>query len=304
MKLEVKREIKRYIMMVVACCLYAFSLDCFLVPNNIVAGGISGLSVVLANYIPISKGVIIIMCNIPILLICIKQEGIKFTINCLITTGVLGLMTSLFEFIPPVVKDDGIMGAVFGGVIQGVSIGIFCKYRVSSGGTELLGRFLHNRIPAISIPIFTGTLDGVIVIAGAVVCRNIQNVLFALIVIFLASKLTDMVITGLNKSKICYIITDKADMVGEYLINHSPRGVTKMDGIGMYTRLPKGVLMTVVKAGQLTELREMVSDLDPQAFIIVSDTSEVLGNGFKNIKSEDMLEHEKRKKSKKKSTSN
>ena len=76
----------------------------------------------------------------------------------MITTGVLGLMTSLFEFIPPIVQDDGIMGAVFGGVIQGISIGIFCKYRVSSGGTELLGRFLHNRIPALSIPIYTGIL--------------------------------------------------------------------------------------------------------------------------------------------------
>ena len=103
---------------------------------------------------------------------------------------------------------------------------------------------------------------------------------------------------------VTYIIWGKIDLskleIGNYLINHSPRGVTKIDGVGMYSKLDKGILMTVVKAGQLNELKEMVSAIDSKAFVIVSDTSEVLGNGFKEIKNEDMLAHEKSFKMKKK----
>ena len=109
-----------------------------------------------------------------------------------------------------------------------------------------------------------------------------------------------MIIIGLNKSKLCYIVTDMPDEIGNYLISHSPRGVTKLEGVGMYSKVNKGVLMTVVKAGQLNELKEMVSSIDSKAFVIVSDTSEVLGNGFKEIKNEDMVAHENRLKFKKK----
>lgn len=300
MSFDIKKEIKRYIMMIIACILYAFSLDCFLISNNIVAGGISGLSTLLAKYIPISVGLLIIICNIPILIISFLREGTKFTINCLITTLTLGLMTSLLEYLPPVVEGDSLMGAVFGGVIQGAAIGLFCKYRVSSGGTELVGRFLHTLIPAFSIPVFTALLDGVIVVSGAICMKSIENVLYALIVIFLSAKVSDLVIVGMNKSKLCYIISSKPDEVGEFLIKNSPknspRGITKLNGVGMYTKNEKGILMTVVKRSQLTLVKELVAQVDDKAFVIVSETSEVLGNGFKQIKDEDMISLENRKK--------
>lgn len=296
MSFDLKKEIKRYIMMIIACVLYAFSLDCFLISNNIVAGGISGLSTLLAKYIPISVGILIIICNIPILIISFLREGTKFTINCLITTVTLGLITTAFEYLPPVVEGDSLMGAVFGGVIQGVAIGLFCKYRVSSGGTELVGRFLHTLIPALSIPVFTAFLDGIIVISGAICMKSIENVLYALIVIFLSAKVSDLVLVGLNKSKLCYIISTKPDEVGEFLIQNSPRGVTKLSGVGMYTKKEKGILMTVVRKGGLQTLKELVAQIDENAFVIVSDTSEVLGNGFKQIKDEDMISSENRKK--------
>lgn len=97
MNINLKKEIKRYFMMILACVLYAFSLDCFLVPNSIVAGGISGLATLLSRYIPISVGIIIIACNIPILIISFFEEGVKFTINCLVTTVCLGLATTLLQ---------------------------------------------------------------------------------------------------------------------------------------------------------------------------------------------------------------
>lgn len=295
MKKEVKKEIRRYFFMVVACVLYAFALECFLVPSSIVAGGISGLATVIHKFINLEVGVIIILCNIPILIISVKSQGIKFTLNCLITTLVLGTATTLMSKFDQIVKDERMLNAVFGGLIQGAAIGLFCKYRVSSGGTELVGRFLHNLFRGISIPVFTAILDSIIVITGAIVMKDVSNLFYALIVIFISSKISDMILVGLNNSKLCYIITDYPDKIGDFLISHSPRGVTKIDGIGMYTKTQKGVLMTVVKNNQIQELKEFVTVLDSNAFVIVSNTTEVLGNGFKTINEDEELSLKKEK---------
>lgn len=282
-KMTFKHEARRYTFMVIACVVYAFSFQCFLVPSNIVAGGISGLTIVVGKYVNLKLGTITLILNIPILLICLKQMGLKFTLNCLLTTFVLSRCIDLFSYVDPIIKDDRIINAVFGGFIQGIAIGLFCKYRVSSGGTELLGRFMHNVLKFFSIPVFTAIFDGIIVITGAIVMKDVSNVFYALIVIFISSRVSDIILVGINQSKLCYIISDEAEVIGEFLIHHSPRGVTKISGIGMYTKMEKGILMTVVKGHQVQELKEIVMALDPKAFVIVSQTYEVLGNGFKLI---------------------
>lgn len=287
MKVNYKQEIKRYLYMILACTLYAFSFKCFLASSNIVAGGISGLSIVIKRYINIGNGIIMLIFNVPMIIFSLKSLGIKFTINCLITSMVLSFIIELFDFVPPIIEDDRLMNAVFGGVIQGVAIGLFCKYKVSSGGTELMGRFLHNVCRGISIPVFTAVCDSIIVLTGAIVMKDLSNLFYALIVIFISSRLSDMILLGINQSKLCYIISNDADKIGEFLIKHSPRGITKINGTGMYSKAERGILMTVVKANQVQELKEFVMFLDPNAFVIVSSTYEVLGNGFKNIDKED-----------------
>lgn len=279
-------EIKRYCFMIIACILYAFAFQCFLVPSSIVAGGVSGLSIVIRQFLNIGNGIIMLIVNVPLILFSLKSLGLKFTINCLITTVVLSATIEIFAYVPPLQKDK-LMNAVFGGVIQGVGIGLFCKYKVSSGGTELAGRFIHNMIKGLSIPVCTAICDSIIVVTGAIVLREVSNVFYALIVIFISSRVSDMILVGINQSKLCYIISDDADKIGEILLNHSPRGITKINAMGMYTKKDRGILMTVVKANQVQELKEYVMVLDPKAFVIVSSTYEVLGNGFKNIDKDD-----------------
>ncbi len=286
-KFNYKQEIRRYTFMVVACILYAFSFQCFLVPSDIVAGGVSGLSIIVTHFVNIGNGVIMLIVNVPMILFSLKSLGLKFTINCLITSVVLSFVIELFGFLPPIMQDDRLMNAVFGGVVQGIALGLFCKYKVSSGGTELMGRFLHNIFKGVSIPVFTAICDSIIVITGAIVMNDVSNLFYALIVIFISSRLSDMILVGINQSKLCYIISDNADRIGEFLIENSPRGITKIEGTGMYTKTERGILMTVVKANQVQELKDYVMVLDPKAFVIVSSTYEVLGNGFKNIDKDD-----------------
>ena len=185
-------------------------------------------------------------------------------------------------FVKPL-TDNKILAAAYGGILQGVGIGLFIKYETSSGGTELLGRITNHVIPFGSIATHVALFDALVVIVGAIALTNLENILYALILIFVSAKVSDLLVLGLNKAKLCYIITTKAEEISEFLISHSPRGVTLINGEGMYSKQPKGVLLTCVKNGQIASLKLSIKQLDENAFVIVTDANEVYGKGFKHI---------------------
>lgn len=279
---KLKFEMKRYFFMVVASLCYALALDMFMVPNGIVAGGVTGVSTILNLVTGLGVGVFSIALNLPILLLGLRSQGFPFILRCLLTTLVLGFFIDFFAFLP-VITENPVMASLYGGVAQGVALGLFCRFNVSSGGTELLARVLQPRLPAISLGNTIAILDGVVVLAGSFVLKNPENVLMALIVIFISAKVSDLIITGMDYAKMCYIITDKPDEMGEMLLRSSPRGITKLEGVGMYTKAAHHVLLTVIRKPQLNQLRRVVEEVDPQAFLIVSETTEVLGAGWKPL---------------------
>ena len=269
--------------MLFGCLAYALSTVLFLSPNSIVAGGVTGLSVminILNENIPI--GMISIALNLPILLLAVKFCGMKFVLRCLLTISVLGVMTDLLMFLPSI-TDDAILASLYGGICQGIGIGFFVKYEFSSGGTELLGRMVSKWTRVLKIPICVGILDGIVVVLGTIVTQNFNNMLYALIVIFVSTKLSELVLMGVEKSKFCFIMTDYGREISKTLIERSPRGITMLDGEGMYTSKKRDVLMTCVKSRQLTELKMIVKSIDPSAFIIVNDSVEVRGKGFRSL---------------------
>lgn len=277
------RKFEGYFFMLFGCLAYALSTVLFLAPNSIVAGGVTGLSVllnILNENIPI--GMISIAINLPILLLGIKFCGWKFILRCLLTITVLGTFTDLLSFLPSI-TEDGVLASLYGGICQGVGIGCFVKYEFSSGGTELLGRLVSRWTKVLKIPLCVGILDGMIVVLGSIVTKNFNNMLYALIVIFVSTKLSEMILVGIEKSKFCIIITDKGKEISETLIAHSPRGVTLLDGQGMYTGAAHNVLMTCVKNRQLTQLKQLVREVDDHAFIIINDSAEVRGKGFRAL---------------------
>ena len=175
------------------------------------------------------------------------------------------------------------MASLYGGVCQGIGIGLFVRYEFSSGGTELLGRIISRFIKILNIPVCVGILDGIIVVLGAVVTKNPNNMLYALIVVFVSTKVSEVLLVGLYKSKLCIIITDKGKEISEMLLHNSPRGITMLEGQGMYTQKEHDVLLTCVKNGQLTQLKQIVKSIDSHAFIIINDSAEVRGQGFKSL---------------------
>ena len=283
------KELKRYLFMIVGCLCYAASLGVFLIPNEIVGGGVSGAASLIQIITGLPAGIFIVLINVPILIFGFRLMGWKFIIRCFITTATLGLCTELWTFLAEQttlnqLTRNPLLAALYGGLLQGIGIGLFIKYETSSGGTELLGRITHHVIPFGSIATHVALFDGVVVIAGAFALENSENILHALILIFVSAKVSDLIVMGLTKSKMCYIITTKAQEISEYLISHSPRGVTLINGEGMYSKQPRGVLLTCIKNHQIESLKNMVKQLDQDAFLIVCDANEVYGKGFNRIK--------------------
>ena len=286
---RILKEIKRYLFMVVGCLCYAASLGVFLIPNEIVGGGVSGAASLIQILTGWPAGIFIVLINVPILIFGFRLMGWKFIVRCFITTTVLGLCTELWDYLAEQttlnkLTRNPLLAALYGGLLQGVGIGLFIKYETSSGGTELLGRLTHHVMPFGSIATHVALFDGIVVIVGAFALENPENVLHALILIFVSAKVSDLVVMGLSKAKMCYVITTKAEEISEYLISHSPRGVTLINGEGMYSKQPKGVLLTCVKNHQIEALKNTVKQLDQGAFVIVCDANEVYGKGFNRIK--------------------
>lgn len=276
-------RIKGYWFMLLACVAYALSTDLFLAPNAIVAGGVSGLSVLihfLNGKIPI--GAVSIAINIPILILGIRFCGWKFIFKCLLTIACLGVATDLLSFLPRM-TDNPILASLYGGICQGIGIGLFVRYEFSSGGTELLGRLISDWAKVIKIPVCVGILDGIVVVLGAVFTKNPDNMLHALIVVFVSIKVSEMIIMGLEKSKLCIIISDKGKEISDLLLKNSPRGVTMLEGEGMYTEKEHNVLLTCVKNRQLSQLKQLVRSVDETAFIIINESVEVRGKGFQRL---------------------
>ena len=276
--------LKRYAFMILGCISYSLSLRVFLIPNGVVGGGVSGAASLIEMLTGLPAGLFIVLINAPILIFGFKLMGWKFILNCFITTATLGATTEILTlFGDMMITEDKILASAYGGILQGIGIGLFIKYEMSSGGTELLGRLTHHVVPFGSIATHVAIFDSLVVIVGAITKSDIENILHALILIFLSAKISDLIVFGFTKAKMCYIITEKADIIADYLIKHSPRGVTKVEGKGMFSKTEKGVLLTCIKSNQVVALKSTIHLLDENAFVIVCDANEVYGKGFNRI---------------------
>ena len=272
--------VKGLIGMFCGCAFYALGIVLFLEPCGIVAGGVSGLSTLLHlvnKKIPI--GLVSIAINIPIFALGFKYTDWKFLIRCFITVIVLGVLTDMLSFLPHVTEDP-LLAALYGGVFQGVGIGFFVRSEYSSGGTELLGRVISKCVKFLNIPTCVGLCDAIIVLTGAILLVSVDNVLYALIVVFVSVKISELIVVGLDKSKLCIIISNKGKDISQKLIEKSPRGITLIQGEGMYYHQSKDVLLTCVKNRQLIQLKQIVQSVDDKAFVIINESVEVRGKGF------------------------
>jgi len=259
----------------------ALSLNLFLVPNKIAAGGISGIATVI-YYISNHKlpiGMTMLALNLPIFIMGVKTIGAHFGIKSIYGTIVLSVITDALSFLQPLTYDR-LLASIFGGILMGLGLAVVLLYGATTGGTDMLARILHKFIPSFSIGQILLGLDISVIILASAVFRNYELGLYAILTLYVCSKVIDAVLEGVNFAKALIIISDKSEIIADKILKELDRGVTSLDGVGMYTKNKKNILLCVVKRQEVTKLKSLIKEIDADAFVILADVREVLGEGF------------------------
>ena len=288
---------KEYLLIILGSIITAASINIFLVPYKIAPGGVSGIATVIYYLIDgrISVGIIMLILNIPLFLMGIKYVGGKFAVRTLFGTLFLSLVIDITEplansFVEKFLLDyeqmasnsDILLYSIFGGFIMGIGLGMVLRSGATTGGTDLAAKIVHSFIPGFTIGQILLFIDTSVIIFAAVSFGSFQLALYAIVTLFISSKVIDTILEGVNFAKAVFIISDKSDEISKEIMTTLDRGVTALKGTGMYTGNDRRVLLCVVHRGQLTQLKEIVNDIDKKAFVILTDVREVLGEGFKN----------------------
>ena len=268
---------KDYILITLGVAVAVAGLNLFLVPNKIAAGGISGIATILYHVSGLPLGITIAVLNVPLFVIGYKFAGKSFAIR---TAYALALYSLLAEVIPIPHAQDMFLGCIYGGVLVGAGVGLVVRCGGSTGGTDMAAKMLSARFKHIGISTFVFAID-FIVIALAGILFEPQAALYAIASLYVSTKLIDVMTVGLAASKAFYIISDKNDEIARLIMEKLSRGVTALSAKGLYSGKQKEVLLCVLRwHTEGAKLKRIVKSIDENAFVIVADVKEVMGEGF------------------------
>ncbi|MGI5823428.1 MAG: YitT family protein [Dethiobacteria bacterium] len=272
-----KRHLKEFAGIVVGTALMAISYQMFLIPNKIAAGGISGLAIILFHLYSLPVGLTVFAGNVPLFILAWRYRGWKFVANSLAGTILLPLMLEFFAFVP-LLTGDLLLASVFGGIGLGAGLGIVFRSHGSTGGTALIAQLINHLWGFKSGYSLIGADLAIVVTAGFIFGAEVA--LFALLSLFVSSKVIDLVQEGFSLSKTVLIISEEKEALAAGILAELGRGATFLEGRGAYSGVEKGIILCVVSQSQVTRLKDLVLETDPHAFIIFSNAGEVLGEGF------------------------
>lgn len=276
--------IRKYVIIFVGALLMGLSVNLVYEPMQLVTGGVAGLAIAVKAWTAgvVNGGIPVwlftIFCNIPLFIITLKIRGVKFLVSALFGTAVYILSMMII----PVVNvgiDDYLLASIIGAVLGGTGIALVFSVQASTGGTDLVAYILQSKKKHMSIPQLMVIVDGTIIIIGALTF-GLGNALYALIAVFLSSKVSDSILEGLKFAKMAYIISDRYQEIAEAILKQLDRGVTGINATGMYSNKEKKMLFCVVSRKEIVKIIEISHKLDPKAFVIISDVREVMGEGF------------------------
>lgn len=264
--------------MTLGSALTALSLNMFLVPNKIAAGGVSGLATILYYTYGFPVGITMLVINIPLFLAGLILLGARFGFRTILATLLLSLITDLTTHFP-VVTDDVLLASVYGGIVMGTGLGLVLRSGATTGGSDLGARLVHHFIGEISVGQALLVIDFIIIAAAGFVF-SLPLAMYALFSLFISSRVIDLIQEGMNYAKAVYIISDKPREIARVILEDLARGVTVLGGRGGYTGEEREILLCVINRVEVIKLKKIVQELDPKAFVIISEVHEVLGEGF------------------------
>ncbi|MHA6481247.1 YitT family protein [Paenibacillus sp. strain BS8-2] len=266
------------VQLLVGSFIVAISFNLFMVPNGIASGGVSGISILVQELTGFVPALTQWAINIPLFVAGVLLIGRKFGAKTLLGTLVLPLFVLLTSHLPSP-TDNPILASIYGGIGVGLGLGLVFRSGGSTGGLDLAAQILH-KFTGLPYSLAIVCFDGCVIIAAGIIFSP-EVSLYALIGLFVTSKTIDFMQNGLQLSKVAYIISGHTEEVALAILNDLDRGLTRLDGHGGFTGEGRTVLMVVVGQNEVSKLKQLVRDIDPGAFVIISNTAEVLGQGFK-----------------------
>lgn len=264
--------------MILGTAIMAIAIKMIYDPAGLVTGGVSGIGIIMKELADIPLWLTNTILNIPLFVAAFVVKGWKFISRTVVST----LALSFFLYALPDVNlgmNDVLLSALFGGALTGIGTGLVFMARSTTGGTDLLAAVLQHYMRHFSVAQIMQVLDGMVVIAGAWIF-GLEFALYAIMAVLVVTKVTDGILEGMHFSKIAYIISDKADDIAQAIMTDLERGVTGINGKGMYSGNAKNILFCVVSQKEIVLVKDIVSKIDPSSFVIVTDAREVLGEGF------------------------
>ena len=273
-----KSPFRDYILILIGASIMGFAIKNIYDPIGLVTGGASGVAIILKKQFGVPLWLTNTAINIPLFVAAAKLKGWSFIKRTLLATVTLSVSLYVIPEMP-FLMDDLFLTALFGGLITGAGAGIVFACQATTGGTDMLAAIIRRWLPHYTLAQILQVLDAAIVLIGAGIF-GVTYALYALIAIYAVSKVSDGIIEGMKYSKVAYIISDKSKEIAAAILKEMDRGVTALDARGMYSGNRKDVLFCVVSRKEIAQLKELVVGHDAQAFVIVSDAREVLGEGF------------------------
>lgn len=274
------KSIKKYATIVIGVMMVAFAISVFYTPNKIVSGGVSGIATILFHTVGIPTSMSFTVINGILLLLALKYLGFSFVKGTILGSALISVFVELFSNVPPL-TDDLFLASIFGSVLYGFGIGLTLTEGASTGGTDILGRLVQRMFPYVKIGSLLLIVDAIVIILSLLIFRQVDLTLYGIIALFFSSFSINLLISKLNVSKLAFVISNDGRNIAHKLISHSPRGVTILDATGAYSMEQKNVLLCALKENEIPDFQAEVLKLDQNAFIIYSESQQIVGKGFR-----------------------
>ena len=272
--------LKQYVSITLGCALMALAFDWFYAPNELTLGGFTGIAQVINFFVPaLPVGVTVIVLNAPLFLMSLKRFGKRFLVRSFFAVAVNSIFIDLINAVCTFQPMDKLLGCIYGGVLVGVSLGWLLREEATTGGTELGAWLLKAKIPGLSIGTLCLMIDVLVTFGYALIFRDMTRALYGVIALYVSSLLMDKVVYGPNAAKMAYIISDHSEEITQKLLELD-RGVTLLDGCGAWSGRRKDVILCAFGRSHIVPIKKLVQEIDPDAFVIVCDAHEILGEGF------------------------
>jgi uncharacterized membrane-anchored protein YitT (DUF2179 family) len=277
-KKRVIKEITQLVTITIGAIIAAFGLDMFLVPNAILDGGVIGLSIIAAELTNISMSIYLIVFNLPFLYIGYKRMGLKFTLRTLYGVIILSGATAYLHHFDPV-TDDLFLATIIGAVILGTGVGLVIRAGGALDGTEIIA-ILVSKKRTVSVGQIVMVMNVFIFVLAALLVFSWETAMYSIITYFIAFKMIDVVVEGMEELKSVTIISDVPEEIAEALLKQLGRGMTYIHGQGVFSNEPKKIIYTIVSRIELSTLRSVVDDIDPNALVAIENIADVSGSNF------------------------